>query len=121
PTFLFTENESNFKRLFDGTNASPHVKDAFGEFLLHGRTEAINPGNFGTKAAAYYHLNVPAGGQVSIRLRLSDGELGATALAEPFEQIFAQRLAEADQFYAARLPKDISREETAIVRQCCAG
>ena len=121
PTFLFTENESNFKRLFNGTNASPYVKDGFGEFLIHGRTEAINPGNFGTKAAAYYRLNVPAGGEVSIRLRLSNGELSATALAESFEQVFAQRIEETDQFYAERLPEKISREETAVVRQCCAG
>ena len=40
---LFCDNESNFARLF-GTNPAPgHFKDAFHDYVVHGRTEAVNP------------------------------------------------------------------------------
>jgi len=121
-TFLFTENESNSQRLFGVNNASPWLKDAFGEFVIHGRKEAVNPANVGTKAAAYYQLNVPSGGEVSIRLRLSADEgPGKDALDDDFEHLLAQRIREADQFYALRIPKTIAPPERAIVRQAYAG
>jgi len=61
PQFLFTENETNTRELFGGENRTPYVKDAFHEFLIHGRTEAVNPSQVGTKAAALYQLQIPAG------------------------------------------------------------
>ena len=122
PAFLFTENESNLKKLFEAANASPYVKDAFGEFVIHHRADAVNPANTGTKAAAFYRLNVPPGGQVSIQLRLSsEGASGGGALGETFEQVFADRIREADEFNAARLPQNISTSERAVVRQANAG
>ena len=33
-------------------NQTPYVKDAFHEFLIHGRADAVNPAQLGTKAAA---------------------------------------------------------------------
>src|SRR5438105_6050817 len=59
PSFLFTENESNLQKLFQKSNAAPYTKDAFGEFLIHGRADAVNPENEGTKAAAHYILKLP--------------------------------------------------------------
>ena len=38
PEFLFTENESNAQRLFGAPNESPYVKDAFHDYIVHGRT-----------------------------------------------------------------------------------
>src|SRR5436305_5829498 len=64
PELLFTENETNLKRLFGAENASPYVKDAFHEYLIDGRTDAINAGLTGTKAALHYTLEVPAEDQV---------------------------------------------------------
>ena len=40
---LFTENESNHARLFNGTNATPFVKDGINDCVVHGRTDAVNP------------------------------------------------------------------------------
>ena len=41
---LFCDNESNFARLF-GSNAGPgHFKDAFHDYVVHGRMDAVNPG-----------------------------------------------------------------------------
>jgi hypothetical protein len=54
PRFLFTENETNTRQLYGTDNWTPYVKDAFGAFLIQNRTEAINPKQTGTKAAAVY-------------------------------------------------------------------
>ena len=73
PELLFTENESNAQRLWGQPNASPYVKDAFHEYIIEGRADAVNPAKAGTKAAAHYRLEVPARGSQTIRLRLSAG------------------------------------------------
>src|SRR5262249_48866608 len=62
PHFLFTENETNCERLFGAPNSSPYVKDAFHQYVIHGRTDAVNPAHTDTKSATYYNLNVPAAG-----------------------------------------------------------
>jgi hypothetical protein len=79
PELLFTENESNVQRLWDQPNATPWVKDAFHQHVISGNLDAVNPAKTGTKAAARYVLDVPAGGTSVIRLRLS-----AKAPVEPF-------------------------------------
>ena len=44
-------------------NATPYVKDAFHDYVVDGRHDAVNPGRDGTKAAAAIRLDVPAGGE----------------------------------------------------------
>ncbi len=68
---LFTENETNNARLFGSANASPYVKDGINEYIVHGKSDAVNPGRAGTKAAAHYELTVPAAQSRAIRLRLT--------------------------------------------------
>ena len=36
PTLLFTENETNFKKLWGMDNQSPYVKDAFHRYIIDG-------------------------------------------------------------------------------------
>ena len=60
PQWLFTENETNQKLLFDSPNASPYTKDAFHRYLIDDEADAVNPAQTGTKAAALYRLNIPA-------------------------------------------------------------
>ena len=43
PGVLFTENESNLNKLFGQVNETPFVKDAFHEYIIHGRTERREP------------------------------------------------------------------------------
>ena len=43
PELLFTENETNYQRLFNIDNSSPYVKDAFHEYLIAGKKDAVNP------------------------------------------------------------------------------
>ena len=85
---LFTENETNAARLWGQSNPTPYVKDAFHEYVVAGRPEAVNPAKNGTKAAAHYVLDVPAGGSRAVRLRLSKQPV-ANAFAA-FDQTLAQ-------------------------------
>ena len=61
PALLFTENETNTERLFRSPNRTPYAKDGIDAFVVHGRREAVNPGQTGTKAAAHYALTLSAG------------------------------------------------------------
>ncbi len=119
---LFTENESNNARLFGSHNASPYVKDAFHDHLIRGDAAAVNPAGCGTKAASHHRLQVPAGATQTLRLRLSAGAVAAEAFAD-FDAVFAQRLAEADAFYAALTPPAVARDpdRANVLRQALAG
>jgi len=122
PTFLFTNNETNVARLFGATNANPYVKDAFHQYVVHGQKEAVNPTNLGTKAAVYAQRTVPAEGSVTVRLRLTArNEVDDQPFGEEFEHIFSQRMHEADQFYKAKSPHNLSSEAYRIRRQAYAG
>ncbi len=70
PQVLFTGNDTNFTRLFNAPNLTRYVKDAFHQYVIHGRDEAINPEHFGTKAAPHYLLSLGPGESQTIRLRL---------------------------------------------------
>jgi hypothetical protein len=117
---LFCDNESNFARLF-GSNAGPgHFKDAFHDYVVHGRMDAVNPGANGTKAAGLYLRTVPERGSVTVRVRLRPGEQAGPAFTD-FDDIVSRRRSETDMFYAAR-QKGISDEDMRrIQRQAFAG
>ncbi len=118
--FLFTENETNNARLFGGVNATPFVKDAFHEFVVHGRADALKPDACGTKAAAHYILQLPAQSSVTLRLRLSPLE-AAEIGDDAFERIFAQRRAEAEAFYESKFHPHVNAAQRQVMRQACAG
>ena len=122
PELLFTENETNAERLFGTPNASPYVKDAFGEYLIRARTDAVNPIEEGTKAAAHYTLAVGAGTTAIVRLRLSREDLAAKR--KPFldfDRVFEARRREADDFYATVVPDRLCEDSQGIMRQALAG
>jgi hypothetical protein len=121
PTFLFTENETNAERLFGAPNAQPYVKDAFHEHVVHGRNDAVNPANIGTKAAALYALEIPTGGHATVRLRISSE---ADAASDPFlgfDAVFENRRVESRAFYEPLIPPRMAREELNVARQAYAG
>jgi hypothetical protein len=117
---LFTNNESNEKRLWGGQNRSPYVKDAFHEYLVHGVRGAVNPAKSGTKVAALYQMTVPAGGEVVVRLRLTrDAKL--KGVGEDFDGVFAEMIGEADEFYEGIFPPKTTADDKKIMRQALAG
>jgi Glycosyl hydrolase family 63 C-terminal domain len=116
---LFTENETNASRLWGQPNPTPYVKDAFHEYVVAGRKDAVNPAKSGTKAAAYYVLEVPAEQSKVVRLRLS-AKPAANAFTT-FDQVFAERMAEADEFYQRITPANLNEDERRVHRQALAG
>jgi hypothetical protein len=119
PDLLFTRNDSNIERLWGQPNASPYVKDAFHRYLINGEKGAVNPSMAGTKSAAHYGLEVPAGGKAVIRLRLSAD--GLKAPMESFDAKFQKRLDEADEFYDRITPLSLGEDERRVRRQALAG
>ncbi|HKD61350.1 MAG TPA: hypothetical protein VKB47_12890 [Terracidiphilus sp.] len=116
---LFTENETNISRLWGQPNSSPYVKDAFHRYLIDRAANAVNPAKTGTKAAAHYVLQVPAGGSKTVRLRLN--VKAARDAFQTFDRIFDSRLSEANEFYDRITPHSLSEDERRIHRQALAG
>ena len=117
PSWLFTENETNASRLYGSANATPHVKDGFHERIVGKRLDAVHA-EAGTKAAAHFRADVAAVGAIEVRLRLSPrATTRGAALGEGFDEVFAARRKEADEFYAGMARS----EDAAILRQACAG
>jgi hypothetical protein len=121
PRLLFTDNETNDRRIFGTANGTVFVKDGINDFLLHGRTAAVNPAETGTKAAAHYLLDIPASGSATVRLRLRRAGLDSPAFDASFNETFARRRAEADTFYDAITPPYLDQDGRSIFRQALAG
>jgi hypothetical protein len=147
PELLFAENETNFQRLFGGTNRS-YVKDAFHAYVIAGDKAAVNPGQVGTKMAARYRLALGAGESVTLKLRLTDmeplaamdsnspmvgamnppgfgeraeGVPGTNDFGAGFDAVFSKRQKEADEFYNSRVAKELSADANLVMRQAFAG
>jgi hypothetical protein len=121
---LFTENETNNERLFPGQkNESPYVKDGIDDYVVHGNQGAVNPGKRGTKVAAHCHATVGAGQTQVIRLRLSKSspDQSGDPFGRQFDDVFAERLREADEFYGSVTPPSVSEDAAHVMRQALAG
>ena len=115
-----TASESNAERLWGQPNATPYVKDAFHRYLIAGDRDAVNPAQTGTKAAAHYALDVPAGGSEVVRLRLAANP-GGRPFGKAFDEVFRRRLAEADEFYERITPPSLNEDERRFHRQALVG
>lgn len=123
PELIFTENETNSKKLFKSSTSSHFTKDAFHRYIIDNENEAVNPSKEGTKVAARYVLTVPPGGQQVIRCHLTaqkDQMVPPTSTAV-FDDIVSQRKHEADEFYNTIIPGALSDEEMEVSRQAYAG
>jgi hypothetical protein len=119
--FLFTNNDTNAERLYGVANQAPYVKDAFHQFLIQGDRGAINPQQFGTKAAAYYRRSIASGSSVRIRLRLSSADGVASPFGAGFDKTLAARRNESDEFYSDVIPASLDADAANIMRQALAG
>lgn len=124
PELLFTENDTNTERLYGSPNKSRYVKDGINNYIVEGEHDAVNPQLSGTKAAAHYRLTLAPGETKTLKLRLTDLEIGP-AKYDPFggdfDPIFTERKTEADQFYAGIIPEAISDDARNVMRQAFAG
>jgi hypothetical protein len=116
---LFTENETNTERLFATPNRTPFVKDGIDAYIVHGRLEAVNPEQKGTKASAHYPLTVGPGESRILRLRLHDAV--SSAPFGDFDVTLDARRKEADEFYATVIPASLDADAANVMRQALAG
>ena len=118
--WLFTENESDNETLFGSKNFAEHLKDAFHKVLIHGEEDAVSPDQTGTKSAAHFLANIPAGETVTILCRLNPAGAEIKGLDQAGET-FAQRLSEADEFYHEIIPPEATPDERQVFREGYAG
>jgi Mannosylglycerate hydrolase MGH1-like glycoside hydrolase domain len=118
---LFTENDTNKQRLWGVPSASVYVKDAFHDYVVDGRLDAVNPARAGTKAAAHYRLRLASGETTTVALRLSDVAPGQNPFGPAFDATFAARIREADEFYERFQRSTGSDDARRVMRQAFAG
>ncbi len=117
---LFTENETNKKALFNVANDGPYTKDAFHRAIVKGEAGATNPHDEGTKCAAVYELDLDRGESATLRLRFTDENKSDSAFVD-FDDVFAARMREADDFWNAIMPQGLDEDSKRVFRQGAAG
>ncbi|MGI8642078.1 MAG: MGH1-like glycoside hydrolase domain-containing protein [Pyrinomonadaceae bacterium] len=126
---LFTENNTNYEKIYNGENKSSYVKDGINDFVVENKQEAVNPDQTGTKAAAHYDFNISPQSCETIYLRLSSQQSAVSSqqinshdeFIADCEEIFQQRIKEADEFYAEIIPDDLTADAKNVMRQSLAG
>ncbi|MFO0706565.1 MAG: glucosidase [Nitrospira sp.] len=121
PSLLFTENETNTRRLYGDADGGRHVKDSFHDYVIHGDLEAVNPDRIGSKAAAQYRVSLNPGEAHTICLQWLYGDEDRAFTRRECEAVFAQRLREADEFYEQLAPQHVSADARLVQRQAFAG
>ncbi len=117
----FTENETNAEKLFNTTNTSPFVKDAFHDGIIHHKNvNELNEKKEGTKCSPVYETVIKGKDSYTLFLRLTK-EQTDKPFERGFEKIFDLRKKEADEFYQSVFPKNISADLAMIHRQAYAG
>ncbi len=118
---MFTDNVTNTEKVTGTPNANPFVKDAFHTAVIKKKhVSALRKKESGTKFAPVYHYHIEGGKSKTLYLRLSNKEL-TNAFEPGFENIFLARKFEADEFYRAILPGNITEEMRNIQRQALSG
>ena len=118
---FYTDNITNTQKVLGIPNETPFVKDAFHDAIVRRKNiKLLRKKNSGTKFAPVYNLTIAGGESKTIYLRLSHKELD-NGFENGFENIFSARKAEADEFYQAVLPANISDDMKRVQRQALAG
>jgi hypothetical protein len=122
PEFLFTENETNERRVFGTENGAAYVKDGINDYIVHGAKDAARTDGAGTKGSAHYAMTVPAGQAVTVRLRLSDAApASGKAVDGEFDKVLAERKKDADEFFDTLNLGSTAPECKEIMRQAVGG
>ncbi|MGJ7030718.1 MGH1-like glycoside hydrolase domain-containing protein [Niabella hirudinis] len=119
---LFTDNETNFEKLFGlPNNNGIFVKDAFQDAIIEGKnTEKLRSRKHGTRFAPVFKRTVNAGETISLYCRLTN-QSTAHPFDDGFMQLFDKRRAEADAFYKAIFPRGVNPGMAKVQRQALAG
>lgn len=118
---LFTENETNFRRIFNYDAPQAYCKDGINDFVVRGESTAVNPARQGTKAAMRYRLQLASDEARVIRLRFRDTPEREELFGAPFDAVFTTRIREADEFYSGIIPQSLSPDAQNVMRQSFGG
>ena len=122
---IWCDNETNARGLFgpDKENTTDYPKDAFHDYVVEGRSDAVSPDGYGTKAAVLDRRRIRAGQSVQVRCRLvkKDERPRGNLFGKAFDAVFEQRIAETDRYYGHVIGKQLSDEERRVSRQAYAG
>ena len=121
PPLLFTENETNSRRLYGDAEGARYVKDSFHDYVVSGEKAAVNPDKIGSKAAAHYVITLDSGASDTILLRFTNQEGEADLTRQGFSSLFTRRIREADEFYEELAPSGLSEDAKRVQRQAFAG
>ena len=124
PQLLFTENDTNTRRLYNAADGPLYSKDGINDYIVDGKADAINPQASGTKAAAHYSLMLGAGETTTVRLRFTDQEIKSNprkSFIKDCDRTFATSQSEADEYYKAIIPQNLSEDAQNVMRQSFAG
>ena len=116
PTLLFTENETNTESQYGYPSGGGHYKDAFHRYIIQGDRNAVCQDETGTKACAWYQLEL---GPCEAAVRHFRLHAGSTPNPD-FHEVFLQRKKEADEFYEFQ-PVALSDDARSVQRQAFAG
>jgi hypothetical protein len=119
PDIYFCENETNAARVFGTAPVAGYFKDAIHDRVVGGARDAVNPAARGTKAAAHYFFQVPAGGHVTVHTRLRGS--GHDPRCDDGDAVVESRRAEADRFYAVLQDGNADADQRLVQRQALAG
>ncbi|KAL8624675.1 hypothetical protein ACOMHN_038221 [Nucella lapillus] len=118
PTLLFTDNQSPTHR--EDSCGAFFIKDAFHQYVVHEKHDAVNPLCMGTKCGAYHKIKLDAGNKTSIYWRIENMHNTLTMNLQDLVNHFALKRKEAQEYYNKIMPK-FSKEEQNIGIQALAG
>jgi hypothetical protein len=118
---LFTENETNTAIVTGELNKTIFVKDAFHDAIINKENlNELSKKKQGTKFSPVYKMKIAGGATKTVYCRLNNKAVDSP-FPNGFKEIFRERKQEANDFYAAILPKGMSDEMAQIQRQALAG
>ena len=117
PDVVFCNNETNTARLFGVAPITPYPKDGINDHVVHGAA-TVDPQRRGTKAAWWYHLTVPAGERVEMRLRLHRPDAAADPAAGGWSGSLVRHRRAGARARRRRVLRGASRPTTSMPNAC---
>ena len=118
---LFCDNETNRRRIYGEANAPGPFKDGINDYVVGGHSDAIRAEAWGTKCAALHQMTIQPGQEQVLRLRFRAANRADVPAFADFDDVFATRRHEADEFYAAVQTGLTEPDARLVQRQAFAG
>ena len=114
---LFCNNETRHR---NQSTLHGAFKDAFHEYVVNQKPDALNSHQTGSKAAGLWKFELAPSEKRSVRMRLAETESASGPFGD-FDDIFDRRIKDADEFFADVGKGLRSEDERRVQRQALAG